>query len=190
MSTTGLSARDLLPTAAKEFGSRVLAIADDGWDRPTPCSDWTVRDLVGHLVAEHLWAVELLDGATLEEVGDRFDGDVLGDDPTSSWMRAVNDSMDAWAAAGVDDTVHLSTGEAPVERYTEEMLLDLAVHAWDLARAAGLSEDLDDDVVAHVLAYAQEHRDELAGSGLFADPIQVDTQDAQVRLLSLLGRRP
>ncbi|MDQ3628694.1 MAG: TIGR03086 family metal-binding protein [Actinomycetota bacterium] len=190
MSTTGLSARDLLPTAAKEFGSRVLDVPDDGWDRPTPCRAWTVRDLVGHLVVEHLWAVELLEGATIGEVGSRFDGDVLDDDPPAAWTRAINDSMDAWAAAGVDDTVQLSSGERPVQEYAEEMLLDLTVHAWDLARGAGLSEDLDDDVVAHVLAYAQEHADELAGSGLFDDPVQVDSADPQAQLLALLGRRP
>lgn len=190
MSTTGLSARDLLPTAAKEFGSRVLAIPDDSWDRPTPCTDWTVRELVGHLVTEHLWAVELLQGATLSEVGDRFDGDVLGDDPKSSWMRAINDSMDAFAAVGVDQTVHLSVGEAPLEKYAAEMLLDLIVHAWDLARGAGLSEDLDADVVAHSLEYVNAHAGDFADTGMFADPIRVDSQDPQVRLLGLLGRQP
>lgn len=190
MSTTGLSARDLMPTAAKEFGSRVLEVPDDHWDRPTPCSAWTVRDLVGHLVSEQLWAVELLGGATLDEVGDRFAGNVLGDDPRQSWTRAINDSMDAWAAAGVDETVQLSTGESPVEEYAEEMLMDLAVHAWDLARGAGLSEELDHDVVTHVLAYAQEHATEFTGSGLFADPVQVDSPDPQARLLGLLGRHP
>lgn len=190
MSTPGLSARDLLPTAAKEFGSRVLDIPDDGWDRPTPCSEWTVRDLVGHLVAEHLWAVPLLEGTSIAEVGSRFDGDVLDGDPKKSWTRAINDSMDTWAAAGVDDTVQLSSGERPVDEYAEEMLLDLTVHAWDLARAAGLSEDLDDDVVAHVFSYAQAHTDQLAGTGLFGDQVHVDSQDPQAQLLGLLGRRP
>lgn len=190
MSTTGLTARDLLATAAKEFGSRVLDVPDDGWDRPTPCSGWTARDLVGHLVAEHLWAVELLAGAAIHEVGDRFEGDVLGDDPKASWTRVINDSMDAWVAAGVDDTVRLSSGERPVDEYAEEMLLDLTVHAWDLARGAGLSEDIDDDVVAHVLAYAQAHADQLIGTGLFGDQVQVDSQDPTAQLLGLLGRRP
>ncbi len=190
MSTTGLSARDLLPTAAKEFGSRVLDIPEDGWDRPTPCGEWTVRDLVGHLVAEHLWAVELLEGATVGQVGDRFDGDVLHEDPKKSWTRAINDSMDAWAVAGVDDTVQLSSGERPVDSYAEEMLLDLAVHAWDLARAVGLREDLGDDMVDHVLTYARAHAGELSGSGLFHDPVPVASQDPQAQLLALLGRRP
>jgi len=190
MSTTGPSARDFLPTAAKEFGARVLDVPDDAWDRPTPCSAWTVRDLVGHLVAEHLWAAELLEGTTIAEVGDRFEGDVLGDDPRQSWTRAINDSMDAWAAIGVDDNVQLSSGQTPVDEYAEQMLLDLTVHAWDLARAAGLDEDLDGDVVAHVLAYARTHAGELTGSSLFGEPVQVDSTDTQLRLLGLLGRHP
>lgn len=190
MTTTGLSARDLMPTAAKGFGWRVLDVPADAWDRSTPCTEWTIRDLVGHLVAEQLWAVELLNGATMEQVGDRFDGDVLGDDPQDSWTRAINESMSAWAAVGVDDTVHLSSGETSVDEYAEQMLMDLAVHTWDLARGLGVDDELDGDVVAHVLAYVRTQEQMLRDSGLFADPVPVTEPDPQARLLGMLGRRP
>lgn len=55
--------------AMTEFDTRVRAIGDDQWDNGTPCAQWTVRDLVQHLVSEQLWAPRLLDGATLEEIG-------------------------------------------------------------------------------------------------------------------------
>ena len=64
-------------------------IADDQWANPTPDTEWTVRDLVEHLVGEQLWVPLLLGGATIEEVGDRFDGDNLGDDPKTAWSLAI-----------------------------------------------------------------------------------------------------
>ena len=63
------------------FADRVNAVKDDQWGDPTPCSEWTVRDLVNHMTYENLWTVPLMEGATIEEVGDRFEGDVLGEDP-------------------------------------------------------------------------------------------------------------
>ena len=39
--------------AQREFGDRVHAVAEDQWARPTPDAEWSVADLVGHLVDEH-----------------------------------------------------------------------------------------------------------------------------------------
>ena len=184
------SAMSLLPVAAEEFGKRVHAVPADAWDNPTPASEWTVRDLVNHLVGEHLWAPELLRGATIDEVGDRFEGDVLGDDPLRAWDEAIYRSLTAWAATRPDQTVHLSFGDVPASEYAEQMLLDLTTHGWDLARGAGLDERMDPATVRHVLAYAEQNAGGLAGSGLFADAVDVESEDPQDRMLGLLGRRP
>jgi uncharacterized protein (TIGR03086 family) len=184
------SALSLLPVAAEEFGRRVHAVPPDRWDAPTPDAEWTVRDLVNHLVGEHLWAPELLAGHTIDEVGDRFSGDVLGDDPLAAWDAAIYRSLSAWGQTPPDRLVHLSFGDVPAREYAEQMLVDLVVHGWDLARGAGLDERLDPATVRHALAYSEKHADELAGSGLFAEPVQVDSDDPQDRLLGLLGRHP
>jgi uncharacterized protein (TIGR03083 family) len=52
--------------AMTEFDRRVRQIAPDQWSLGTPCREWSVRDLVGHLVYEQLWAPELLAGCTAE----------------------------------------------------------------------------------------------------------------------------
>ena len=81
------------------FGRHVRrATAADLWAAPTPCTDWTVRDLVNHLTVEHLWVPPLLEGRTVAEVGDRFDGDVLGDDPAAAWEAAAAASRRALGA--------------------------------------------------------------------------------------------
>lgn len=180
----------LLPVAAEEFGRRVHAVPPDGWDRQSAASEWTVRDVVNHLVGEHLWAPELLGGATVDEVGDRFSGDVLGDDPVKAWDEAIYRSLTAWGSTPPDRVVHLSFGDVPATEYAEQMLLDLTVHGWDLARGAGLDERMNPDAVRHVLAYAEHNADGLEGSGLFGAPVETGSDDPQDRLLGLLGRRP
>jgi uncharacterized protein (TIGR03086 family) len=185
-----MDAIELLPSAAEDFGRRVHAVAPEAWDNPTPCADWTVRDVVNHMVGEHRWAPELLRGATVEEVGDRFEGDQVGDDPVAAWDAAIYESLTAWAQTPPDRAVHLSFGPTPAAEYAEQMLLDLVVHGWDVARGAGVDERMDERAVRHVLGYVSGQADALSGSGLFGDPVEVSSEDPQDRLLALLGRRP
>ncbi|MFI7277373.1 TIGR03086 family metal-binding protein [Streptomyces sp. NPDC049879] len=175
-----------------EFGTRVHGVGAGQWASGTPCAEWSVRDLVNHLVGEHLWAPWLLRGATLAEVGDRFDGDVLGDDPVAAWDAAVARSREAVDRPGVlEGTVHTSAGEIPAEEYLRQMTLDLTVHAWDLARGTGAGDRLDPDLVALVYGHAAELAPQWQGVGIFAPPVPVP-EDAplQDRLVGLMGRRP
>ncbi|MFP5347306.1 MAG: TIGR03086 family metal-binding protein [Actinomycetes bacterium] len=180
----------LVPEALQAFTERVHGVPDDAWARQTPCTDWTVRDLLNHVTSEHLWAADLLAGKSLQEVGDRYDGDVLGDDPVAAWDRASAGSLAAWRRATPDQTVELSRGETPASQYAEEMLVDLVVHGWDLARGAGLDERMPRDAVLRALAFARAHESELEGSGMFAEPVPTESDDPQDQLVALLGRRP
>jgi uncharacterized protein (TIGR03083 family) len=45
------------------FTIRVEGISPDDWSSPTSCSDWTVRDLVAHVIMTHRRVM-----ATLDEV--------------------------------------------------------------------------------------------------------------------------
>jgi uncharacterized protein (TIGR03086 family) len=174
----------------EEFDRRVRAVPDDRWRDPTPCEDWSVRDLVNHLVNEQLWAPHLLTGETLEHVGDRYEGDVLGDDPVATWERASRQARAAFLRPdAVEGTVHTSMGELPAEEYTHQMTVDLAIHGWDLARAIGADEQLDPELVEDLHGIWEPRRELLASSGVFAPPVEVpDDASPQVRLLALLGR--
>src|SRR6185503_13935631 len=72
----------------------VAGVADDQWDQLSDCDPWTVRELVNHVVTGNYWAAELGSGLTIEAVGDRLDGDVLGTDP----LRGYDDSSIVAAA--------------------------------------------------------------------------------------------
>ena len=94
---------DLHRRTVEVFLERVEAIGDDQWADPTPCADWDVRALVNHVVGEDRWTAPLLGGSTIAEVGDRFDGDLLGADPAGS---ANDAAAEAVAAVGY----HVPTG--------------------------------------------------------------------------------
>jgi uncharacterized protein (TIGR03086 family) len=179
-------------TAVAEFDRRVHAVAPDQWNAPTPCTEWDVRTLVNHLVYEQLWVPPLLDGATIAEIGDRFDGDLVGDDPVGAWEASVKSARDALAQPGaLDRIVHLSFGDIPGGEYCVQLITDLTVHAWDLARGIGADDRLDPELATLVHDWTAPQIELLAQSGLFAPPIPVsDDVDAQARLIALVGRDP
>jgi uncharacterized protein (TIGR03086 family) len=121
-------------------------------------------------------------------VGDRYDGDVVGADPVRAWDEAAERSLAAWKDTDLSGTARFSFGEAPLTTYADQILVDLTVHEWDLARASGQPESLDPAAVEHALAYAHANAERMVGLGITAAPVPTDSADPAVRLLSLLGR--
>src|ERR1051326_762514 len=102
-----------------EFDARVRQVGEHQWQAKTPDEGWSVRDLVNHLVGEDLWAPPLLAGSTIDEVGDRFEGDVLVSEPRAAWPAASAAAVRAVQADGaMDRIVHLSFGHFPGSEYT------------------------------------------------------------------------
>jgi uncharacterized protein (TIGR03086 family) len=180
--------RPLILSAIPAFTIAVNEVPPDAWDRPTPCAEWTVRDVVNHMTSEHLWAPRLLKGETIEDVGDAYDGDVLGDDPFEAWRNAARASADAWAYADPNAKVHLSSGPSTVAAYGEEMLLDLAIHRWDVQRGAGVGEGLDGAVVTHLMNHYADRTDGF-GRG-FRPAVPTDSEYAHDQLIARTGRDP
>ncbi|MBT2481083.1 TIGR03086 family metal-binding protein [Streptomyces sp. ISL-94] len=178
--------------ALRLFGERLRAVAADQWDAPTPCSEWTVRDLVNHVTGEQLWIPPLVaDGRTVEEMGDAFSGDVLGEDPIGAWDKASAAAHAAFAAPGaLERTVRLSYGPTRGSAYCSELTADCVVHTWDLSRGIGADDRLPDGLVEFSIKEVMPYADGLAASGMYAEPLEVPPgANAQTRLLALLGRR-
>ena len=181
---------DLHRRAAGSFVARLEAVGVR-WSAPTPCSDWDVRNLVNHVVGEDLWTVALMGGATVDEVGDRFDGDVLGDDPAAT-ARAAADAATAAMASGVAARrmVHLSHGDTPAEEYAYQLAADHLVHGWDLAAGVGADRTLDPELVEAVAAWFTAREDLYRDAGAIAARPDEPPGGAQDRLLCAFGRRP
>ncbi|MEA3186038.1 MAG: hypothetical protein QOJ74_2515, partial [Ilumatobacteraceae bacterium] len=92
----------------------VAGVGDDQWTLTTPCEDWTVRDLLNHIVAGNLWAAELGRGRTIAEVGSALDGDMLGTDPVNAYDRSAESAAAAFEAPGaLDRPCAVSYGPVP-----------------------------------------------------------------------------
>src|SRR5580658_2478528 len=120
MSDSSLLAYDLVEQHGRS-GRRFAMLADgvrpEQWRNDTPCAEWAVRTLAHHLLYEQRWVPSLCAGQTLEEVGELFEGDLMGEDVTA-WPDLLAFSIaEAHAAVArpgaLDRTVHLSFGDSP-----------------------------------------------------------------------------
>jgi uncharacterized protein (TIGR03086 family) len=176
--------------AVEEFDARVRAVGDDQWELPTPCSDWNVRQLVNHLVYEDRWTVPLMEGSTIAEVGDRYEGDLLGDDPKGAWAESSTEAVAAVQGNGaLERMVDLSSGPTPAGEYVSQLLADHLIHAWDLARAVGADERLDPELVEACAAWFAEMEPHYRAAGAIGErPETPPGADAQTTLLAAFGR--
>jgi uncharacterized protein (TIGR03086 family) len=183
--------KGLYRSAVEEFGKRVHSVSDDQWNASTPCPDWDVRTLVNHLVNEDKWVAPLLEGKRIEQVGDAFDGDLLGADPKKAWEQAAQEAIDAVDQEGVETrTVHVSFGDIPGRDYISQVLLDHVIHAWDLARGIGADDRLEPALVEFVYEYLEPQVQGWRAAGAFGDEVQVEEgADRQTKLLAMTGRK-
>ncbi len=171
---------------------RLVEGVDAGqWQQPTPCTEWSVRDLVNHVVGEDLWTGPLLQGSTIEEVGDRFDGDLLGDAPVARARAAA-----AEATAAVADrlprggTVHLSYGEEQLDEYVYQLAADHLVHGWDVAVATRADAAFDPELVDAIAGWYAEREELYRSAGAVAARPADSGDDALSRLIAAFGRDP
>lgn len=175
------------------WAERVNAVADGQWDDPTPCAGWSVRDLVNHVAGEDLWTTPLMRGSTIEEVGDRFDGDVLGTHPVAAALVAAREATTVVAELlPTDGTVHLSYGEERMAEYVHQLAADHLVHAWDLAVATGGDRRLDPALVHDVATWFAGREELYRGAGIIGERRAAGAGhgDAQSVLLGAFGRDP
>src|SRR5947209_829377 len=100
-------------------------VAADQWHAPTPCSEWDVKLVANHITGENLWAVELLQGKTIEQVGSRLDGDLAGGDPAGAFDASMSAATDAVSApAAMQATCHLSFGDFSGSDYAAQLFMD------------------------------------------------------------------
>lgn len=185
-----------LRRAGDGFTALVGKVADDQWDLPTPCPDWRVRQLVGHVVAASAMATALVRGASRNEAIALLSVDELGVDPAGATERFLDEQARAFdAVAGELDGLRCDHPAGPM---TARQLLDfrvgdLVVHTWDLAVAIGADTALDPTLVDEVWGALRPMAPFIGQLGVFGDGPSGRLDDEaplQARLLDLTGRRP
>lgn len=182
-----------------QFGERVDAIRPDQWDNPTPDTEWTVRDLVSHVLDEQRWAPPLLEGHDLETAARIVEGAAtthadsdLTVDLKAEWQDVAIASEQAFGEPeALERDVALSRGPTPARAYLAELIFDLTVHGWDLGKGIGYEGDLPEDLVSHVFGMLTQLGDLSEYAGMFAKPVQVSDDAPMIdRLVAATGRRP
>jgi uncharacterized protein (TIGR03086 family) len=180
--------------ARTEFDRRLALIGPADWSRPTPCTGWSVRDLVSHVVGGNTMTAKVLAGASRDEGLAVFAADLLGDDPLGAYAASAEAAEAAFEAPGALEAIcHHPAADLPGAQILGFRIGDLAVHAWDLARSLGGDEQLDAELVAYVWGSLQPMAPIIATIGVFGTgPSGAVPESAplQTRLLDLVGRRP
>ena len=176
---------DLYRAATEHATVVVDAVRRDQLGLPTPCTEWTVQELIDHLVG----GTEYLLSAA-EQRAPRSEPQSTAAD----YRRGVADVLDALGQPGaMEHTCTSPLGfEWTVEQAVAGTFMDVLIHTWDLARATGQDDRLDADLVdACTAMFLPEMPERGRAAGIIGPAVDVgQNASAQDRLLAALGRHP
>jgi uncharacterized protein (TIGR03086 family) len=169
----------------------LCAIPADGWDAPSPCTQWSARDVAGHMIGGQHMIRDLPAEAPPENVN-IAPGRFAGPDPVESWRAARKECGGALTPAALRRAIPFGElGEVPLRDFLDGYILEILVHTWDIAQAAGQAADLDPDLVHHAFATARVIAGPLRAAGLLGPERPVPRRaDELTRLLAFMGRSP
>jgi uncharacterized protein (TIGR03086 family) len=185
-----------LAAALDGTGRLIVAVTGEQWHLPTPCTDWTVRQLVNHLVGGNRLITRVLRGEPLpplDQLGRRGSEDQLGNDPATAYRTSANELLEGLRAPGVLERPHtVPAGTLPGPAVVHLRIVETLVHGWDLARATSQQVPFPDDLAEPELTFSRDLLGRLPeGRQPFAPsrPVADDAPPID-RLAALLGRTP
>ncbi|MDD7942579.1 TIGR03086 family metal-binding protein [Actinomycetospora lutea] len=180
---------DLGP-AAREVARVAGEVVDDDLDRPTPCGQWTVRDLLGHLLA---FTAHFVRVARHEEGGA---GGAPADLP-ADWRGVLDARLDELAAAWAEPSAWEGEGSAggltmPRAQLGVVAVEELVLHGWDLAQSVGAGFEVRDEDLEAVRGFVAqfEHAPQESRTGLYGPVVDAPASTELERVLTLAGRDP
>ena len=187
---------DALRRACREFSTRLALVPETAWTEQSACDDWSVGDLVDHVVGGNVFTIEILGGSEAESaMTAALAGATSGATRRRSAYEESARAMLACLAAG--DTLGQSYDHVGGTMSGSEVAAlrceDIALHAWDLANSIGADEHLEPALVGFVWERMSRRSQELEASGRYGAGSRRDLADGaslQARLLDLTGRDP
>ena len=165
----------------------VAQVSEDDLDRPTHCTDWTIGDLLAHLVDVAEALRKLADTGTLELTAKQR--------PDSNIVNAVRDRMDALIDRlnGGAETIESAGVTEPdwVDNAAISGAVEFTTHGWDISAALGQPRQIPDALAKPLLAITSQAIDNANRAPQFAPPVDVDpSHPSSDQLLGFLGRNP
>lgn len=189
---TPLEALDQAQTAAAAVIAR---LTDDDWDRPTPCDEWSVRDIVNKMLASTLTFAAFGRRERLDPPLDLVHPtEMLGDDPLGTFQAAAAECRAVWRADGaLDGTAPSTVGEFPAKAVLNARIFDTTILTWDVARAADVPHHLSDELAGYVHHVAVRLVDNVRSVSRerYKDALDVGDEAPIVdRMVAVTGRDP
>ncbi|WP_349897152.1 hypothetical protein [Parafrigoribacterium soli] len=158
-------------------------------------ADWsrvespTLRDILAAHAFDEAWVPDVLAGRTIKEVGDRYAGDLLGDDAVASYDR-LNDVATRAVLAHDDPqgVAHLSYGDFTVGEFFEHTATYRAFQAWSIAKLLGLEYSLPAELVEGLWEHIVPQADVWRAMGVFGPELETPPgADRETELLAKTG---
>lgn len=128
-------------------------IGADQLGAPTPCPDFDVKTLIGHLNTGAERIAVMAEGHDARSVPPVLD---VGRDPAAEYGRRAARGQQAWAQwDDLSKTVVAPFGELPAAAALGNYLCESLAHGWDLAVATGQPAEVDDDLATTALGVSQ-----------------------------------
>ncbi len=178
--------------AQDTFDAVLAAVPDGGWDQPSACTEWTVRDVAGHVVwgQEQLraWATGAEYTVRTGAPGSPHPAPMAGTDPVATWRAARAATSAALTEQALGRMAALpGAGEIPLPAVITLLTTDHLAHAWDIGHAVGVAVPFGAELVAGSFAWARANV--LRRPGFFGPELTPPADaDEQTRLLAFLGR--
>jgi uncharacterized protein (TIGR03086 family) len=189
--------QDVFILADQALKAVVDQIRDDQWDLTVPddmtrTPGITLRELINYHAYDDAWVPDVLAGRTIEEVGGKYAGDLLGDHPKLNFASIVETAV--LAVRGFDDpdrTVHLSYGDWPAREYLKHITSFRGLRTYDIAKLIGADTTLPADLVQGLWDEIAPSAEEWRKLGVYGPAVPVpEGAPLQDRLLGLTGRQP
>jgi uncharacterized protein (TIGR03086 family) len=117
--------------------------------------------------------------------------DLLGDDWLAAYSLSTDSLLSTWRRRGTGGTLTSRTGELPATWALGQHASDLVVHAWDVARATGNTDELDSELAEAALAWGRANlKPELRGQAFGPEVPVPDNAPVYDRLAGFFGRKP
>jgi uncharacterized protein (TIGR03086 family) len=174
----------LYELVAAGFSSRVDQIAETQWATPTGHEDWTVRDMVAHVISTQQRVLGTLGQPAVDPVDEDGDLKVQWHDAS----RAMQDALDD-PERGLK-VIRGLLGRQPFELLVGQLICpDTLVHTWELSRATGQDETLDPAAMRASTAILIPIDEAVRRPGGFADKIPTPAEaDEQTTFLHFVGQ--
>ncbi len=170
---------------ASMLRSVVNRVPADAWDNQSCCSDWTAREVAGHISWGLQTVANVAQGGGMAE--EMPEAERAGDDPAATVRAAVDGAIAALDHQGA--LQHDTPFGMPLDSFLSIMGVDSLTHAWDIADATGIDAGIDEEAAAAAQTALAPLADQLRGPGRFGDPVDTDSPRALDRFIAFTGRR-